>query len=347
MKVIQVGIGGMGNAWLNAVLNSREVEYAGFVEINDSIAEIQAARYRLDRSRIFRSLDEALSAVKADGVIDVTPPQFHKQVSITALEAGIPVLSEKPLADTLDSAQAIVRKANETGVLHMVAQNRRYMLPTQTLKQVIESGQMGRIASVSVEFFKGPHFGGFREGMPYPLIVDMAIHHFDLMRFFLGSDAVSLFGRSWNPPWSWYNGDASASLVVEFDSGIPVSYDGSWCSTGVETAWNGHWRLECENGVILMRDEQVYVQPRRNERRDMGSFWQYQNADLALVPSIQPIYTDQSYLLHEFYKAVTNGHMPATTCQDNIHSLAIVFGALRSFETRGVVRINDMLEGTL
>jgi hypothetical protein len=57
MNVIQVGIGGMGNAWLNAVLNSREVEYAGFVEIDDSIAETQAARYGLDRSCIFRSLN--------------------------------------------------------------------------------------------------------------------------------------------------------------------------------------------------------------------------------------------------------------------------------------------------
>jgi predicted dehydrogenase len=334
-------MGGMGNTWLNAVLNSHEVQYAGFVEINGAIAEAQAERYGLDRARIFRSLDEALSAVQADGVIDVTPPQFHQQVSITALEAGIPVLSEKPLADTLDSARAIVRKANETGVLHMVAQNRRYSVPAQTLKQVIDAGRMGKIASVSVEFFKGPHFGGFRDEMPYPLIIDMAIHHFDMMRFFLGSDAVSLFGRSWNPPWSWYRGDASASLVLDF--GIPVSYDGSWCSTGVETAWNGHWRFECENGVILMRNEQVYVQGRLDERLDLGGFWQYKNDDLTLVPPSQPAYADQAYLLHEFYEAVTNGRRPATTCQDNIRSLAIVFGALRSFETGGVVRLDEML----
>lgn len=341
MRVIQVGIGGMGNTWLNAVLQSQEVEYSGFVEVSDSIAEAQAQRYGLDRASIFRSLEEALATVGADGVIDVTPPQFHPQVSMTALDAGIPVLSEKPLADTLESASAIVRKANETGVLHMVAQNRRYSIPAQTLKQVIDSGRMGSIAAVSVEFYKAPHFGGFREAMPYPLIIDMAIHHFDMMRYFLGSDAETIFGRSWNPPWSWYKGDASASLVLDF--GIPVSYDGSWCSTGVETAWNGHWRFECENGVILMRDEQVYVQARLDARQDMGSFWQYQNADVTPVSPAQPAYTDQAYLLHEFYEAVTNGRRPATTCQDNIQSLAIVFGALRSFETGGVVRVGDMV----
>src|SRR5215213_9784988 len=131
MKVIQVGLGGMGNAWLRAVQNSSEVEYAGFVEINEAIGRAQAEAYHFDSSLIFPSLEAALGAISADGVINVTPPQFHMPVSLTALEAGIPVLSEKPLADTMESAQAIVRKANETGVLHMVAQNRRYTVPAQ------------------------------------------------------------------------------------------------------------------------------------------------------------------------------------------------------------------------
>lgn len=343
MKVIQVGIGGMGSTWLNVVHASTEVEYAGFVEIDDMTAETQAQRYGLDRALIFHSLEEALANVSADGVIDVTPPQFHEQVSITALEHGIPVLSEKPLADTFASAQAIVRKADETGVLHMVAQNRRYSAAAQTLKQVITSGGMGAIASVSVEFFKAPHFGGFREAMPFPLIIDMAIHHFDMMRFFLDADVVSLYGRSWNPSWSWYRGDASASVVLEFSDNQVVSYDGSWCATGLETSWNAHWRFECANGVIVMRDDQVYTQARLDDRVDLGGFWQYKNADLTPVNPVQPQYTDQSYLLHEFYEAVSGRVTPATTCQDNINSLAIVFGVLRSFETRQPVSMSEML----
>ena len=102
------------------------VEYAGFVEVNAKIAAAQTAKYGLDGGKIFRTLDEALAAVEADGVINVTPPQFHREVSLTALEAGVPVLSEKPLADTRESAQDIVDAANRTGVLHMVAQNYRY-----------------------------------------------------------------------------------------------------------------------------------------------------------------------------------------------------------------------------
>ncbi|MEZ4618272.1 MAG: Gfo/Idh/MocA family oxidoreductase [Caldilineaceae bacterium] len=90
MKVVQVGIGGMGNAWLRAVQASSEVEYAGFVEVNDQIAAEQVTKYSLDGTHVYKSLGAALDAVQPDGIINVTPPQFHKAVSIEALERGVP-----------------------------------------------------------------------------------------------------------------------------------------------------------------------------------------------------------------------------------------------------------------
>lgn len=328
MRVVQVGIGGMGQVWLQTVLASEQVAFAGFVEISDAVIEAQTARHNLDRNVIFPTLREALAALKADGVdgvIDVTPPQFHREVSIMALEAGIPVLSEKPLAPTLAEAQAIVDAANRTGVLHMVAQNYRYSIAAQTLKQALDPAVMGAIGAVNVQFFKGPHFGGFREEMAYPLIVDMSIHHFDLMRFLLGDDPVAVYGRSWNPPWSWYRGDASAAAVVQFGNGVTASYNGSWCATGHETTWNGDWRFDCENGVVTLTNDQVWVYP-----RSAGDAPQR-------VDSVPMPHAGQAYLLREFHDAVTTGSTPATTCQDNIKSLGIVCNLLESFARNDVV----------
>jgi predicted dehydrogenase len=319
MKVIQVGLGGMGNAWLRTVLASPTVEYAGFVEINEAIAREQAERYNLDPALIFPSLAAALKAVSAAGVIDITPPQFHQAIATTALDAGLPVLSEKPLAHSRAAAQAIVAKANQSGVLHMVSQNYRYRRIIQTVKRLIDSGELGTVGSVKVDFFKGSHFGGFREEMAYPLIIDMAIHHFDLMRFFLASEPQAIFGRSWNPAWSWFKGDASASVLLTFANQVPVTYTGSWVSQGRETTWNAEWRFECSQGIIGLADDQVYSQ-RPGE---------------AAQP-IEPVamaYQDQAYTLNEFYEAVTQGKPPATTCQDNLKSLSIVFDTVQSFET--------------
>jgi predicted dehydrogenase len=324
MKVIQVGIGGMGNAWLRAVQASPVVEYAGFVEVNETIAAEQVMQYGLDGTRVFRTLGEALAAVDADGLINVTPPQFHQAVSIAALHAGLPVLSEKPLADTFAAAQAIVEAADATGVLHMVAQNYRYRSATQTLKQALTEAGMGAIGGATVEFFRGPHFGGFREEMAYPLIIDMAIHHFDLMRFFLAQDPRAVYGRSWNPPWSWFKGDASAAVTLEFGGGMVVNYAGSWCSQAREISWNGNWRFECTHGVVTMENDQVMTQ-RTGESPQ----------PVAPVPMVRE---GQEYLLHEFYEAVTLGKPPTTTCGDNLKSLAIVFDVVKSFEQGAVVQ---------
>lgn len=319
IRVIQAGLGGMGNAWLRAVQSSDEVTYAGFVEVNQEIAQRQAATYALDPDHIFPTLEEALASVDADGIIVVTPPQFHRDISIAALKAGVAVLTEKPLADTMESARDIVRVAQDTGVLHMVAQNYRYTRVARTIRQALQGRRLGAVSNVAIEFFRGPRFGGFREQMPYPLVVDMAIHHFDLLRFFLGSDPVSVYGKSWNPPWSWFAGDASASLLFTFPRDLHVAYNGSWCSLGRETSWNANWRFDTERGALVVRDDVIMVEQSGQEP--------------SVVPLMPMPRVGQAYLLHEFHDAVTTGMQPATTCQDNVKSLQMVFDSIRSFET--------------
>ncbi len=332
MRVIQVGIGGMGNAWLNAVRRSDVVEFAGFVEINGNIARRQAEVYGLDESRIYASLPAALEAVEAEAVINVTPPQFHREVTVCALEAGLPVLQEKPLAGNLEEARAIAAAAEATGVLCGVAQNYRYLPLSQTIKGVLDSGELGAVAALSVAFYKGPHFGGFREEMAHPLIVDMAIHHFDAMRYFLGSDAAVISARSWNPAWSWYAGDASASAQIGFANGVQASYAGSWCSQALETSWNANWRFECEHGVLLVQDDVVTVQKLLRVGDGPGALVNVhdEGREVPLAPMER---IAQDYLLQEFYDAVAKGGPTGTTAQDNIKTMELVFGVARACDS--------------
>ena len=260
------------------------------------------------------------------------PPQFHREVTVKALEAGLPVLQEKPLAGTIEDARAIAAAADETGVLCSVAQNYRYRPLTQTLKRVLDSGELGAVAAVAVEFYRGPHFGGFREEMAHPLIVDMSIHHFDLMRFFLGSDARTISARSWNPPWSWYAGDASASAQIGFAVGVQAAYTGSWCSQALETSWNANWRFECEGGVLLARDDRVTLQ-RLLRAGDGARALSNQHAEPEDIQLIEMKREGQDYLLQEFYDAVTQGAPTATTAQDNIHTMELIFGVVRACDS--------------
>ena len=340
MKIVQVGIGGMGNAWIKAVQRSSEVEFAGFVEVNEDIVKQQVETYKLDETTVFSTLEEALNHLEVDGIINVTPPQFHKEISFISLDAGVPVLSEKPLAGTLDDARAIVAKANETGVLHTITQNYRYSALAQTVKSILDGGQLGQVGAIHVGFFKGPHFGGFREEMPYPLIIDMSIHHFDMMRFFLDSSPAQLYARSWNPAWSWYKGDASASVDVQFKNGIQVNYVGSWCSQGTETTWNANWRFECEKGVLTIEDDKVYVQLLKDVVKPSEGH-QVSHEPKQEIELVKMERQAQDYLLHEFYEAVTFGKPTGTPAQDNIHTIEFVFGVVQSFDSGAVVKFDS------
>jgi len=338
LKVIQIGIGGMGNTWLTAAQRSPEVEFAGFVEIDDEIARAQSGAYNLDRALIFKSLPQALEQVDADAVINVTPPEYHREICVAALGAGLPVLTEKPLANTLEDARAIVEAADDSGLLCSVAQNYRYRSPTQTIKAVLDSGELGALAAVQAEFYRGPHFGGFREEMAHPLILDMSIHHFDLMRLFIDSDAAAITARSWNPPWSWFNGDASAAAQIEFANGVQASYAGSWCSQAFETSWNANWRFECERGALLLADDRVFLQRLRSVNegaRGLAS----EHKEAREIPLIAMEREGQDYLLHEFCDAVTNGGSAVTTAQDNIHTMEFVFGVMRACDSGLPVRL--------
>jgi predicted dehydrogenase len=218
----------------------------------------------------------------------------------------------------------------------MVTQNYRYTPLAQTVKRVLASGELGAVGAVSIEFYKGPHFGGFREEMPYPLVVDMAIHHFDMLRFFLDSSPQQVYARSWNPSWSWYKGDASASVTATFANGVAAAYTGSWCAQAQETSWNANWRFECANGVLTVEDDAVYMQ-KLTGVESRGSYQHVSNSPKTLVPPVSMERQAQDYLLHEFVEAVTQGKPPITTCQDNIHTIHFVFDVVQSIETGAVV----------
>ena len=325
IEVIQVGVGGMGQTWLRTVAASEEVEYVAWVDVDEQVLEEKCQAYDFSPQHCYTSLQEALESEEADGLINVTPPQYHRAVSCAALDAGLHVLSEKPLADSMESAVDIVECAEEAGVILMVAQNYRHRDLTATLRETLASGRYGAPGQIQVNFFKGPHFGGFREEMDYPLIIDMSIHHFDMMRYILDADPKTVSGYSWNPQWSWFAGDASACLFFTFEKELSVVYNGSWCSTGTQTSWNGDWRIECDQGVILSRDDKVYAGKTESP--------------LERVESKGAMRSNQAYLLHEFYQAVTEGPLPATHGQDNLKSLGMVFGAVEAVRTGKVINL--------
>jgi predicted dehydrogenase len=230
--IVVAGCGGMSNTWLDYVQQRENAEIVGLVDVNLDAAESLAKQRGLNVPT-YTQLSQALEKTNANLVFDITIPAAHKQIVTTALESGCHVFGEKPMAESLEDAKEVLEFSIRTEKKYTVMQNRRFNKQIRAFQRLVSSDVIGKLGSIHADFFLGPHFGGFRDLMKSPLIVDMAIHTFDQARFITGADAVSVYCQEFNPPGSWYDGNASAICIFEMSNGSVFTYRGSWCAEGL------------------------------------------------------------------------------------------------------------------
>jgi predicted dehydrogenase len=328
VRLILVGAGMMGRLWLDIIGRSTDVQLVGVVDLDLSAAERAAETSGLAAVATATTLDEVIGRIAADAVINVTVPAAHAGISTNALLNGLSVLCEKPAAPTVSAALSMVAAAQVSSRLLMVSQSRRYWRNLVALRGQV--AQLGRLGVVECSFFRGPRFGGFRAQMPYPLLEDMAIHHFDLARHVIGEDPLWITSESFNPSWSWYAGDAAAQACAAFANGTRFSYTGSWCSPGLETSWNGRWRISGETGTAIWDGDHPPVA---------------ETVDGTSIPAVAGTGPEElAGALAEFVAAIRDGGVPSGAIHRNVMSLAMVEGAVRSARTGRRVDLADLLD---
>ena len=178
-----------------------------------------------------------------------TIPEVHHKIVTHALKAGCHVFGEKPLADTIENAMDMVKTAKENKKTYSVMQNRRFLKGIRAFESIIAERKIGELGHLDAAFYIEAHFGGFRDVMESPLILDMAIHTFDQARFISECDPVSVYCHEFNPKGSWYKGDASAACIFEMTNDVVFTYNGSWCPKGAITSWESNWRAMGSEGA--------------------------------------------------------------------------------------------------
>jgi predicted dehydrogenase len=340
-RILQVGVGGFGATWLRALERlGEEVQIGALVDLDPVALEQAAALTRVDLDRCYTDLDVALAAAELDVALVVVPPEAHRAVATRCLEAGLPTLVEKPLAGTPQDCEALVAAADRNGRELAVSQNYRYRPVIETARRVLASGRLGPIGQARVEFRLHHDFRGtFRESMEHPLLLDMAVHHFDLVRFVCGLEPRSVAARTWNPPWSQFAGDACAACVFEMQTGARVLYDGCWHPRSQSTDWNCRWLVDCERGVLTLDRDRVCIAEGADPHRPPAA------GDEREVPLVELAHGDQAAVLLDFVAAVRAGRPAPTTAADNLRSLEMVFAAVEAAACGRDVAVDGCLRG--
>jgi len=333
LRIIQVGLGGWGRNWAKTVITqNKDVELVAGV---DAVPEmLSIAQKELTIEHYFTSLDEALNSVDADAILITASLGGHVPVALAALAAGKHVLLEKPFAPSLEEAQRVVAKAEQQKRVLMISQNYRHYPGTQAVQKLIHEGTLGQVGSVHLNFRRYANTPPKGESVHHqlwePLLVDMSIHHFDLMRMLLGQEPTRIICQTWNPTWSNFIEAAEGSALVTFDDGAVVTYSGSWVSTAPQTNWAGEWHIECAGGEIIAtsrgeKPDYVAIRPLGKRLRTLK---------LPEVPLI-----DRHGTLAAFVTAVQTGAEPETSGSNNLRTLALMLAAVKSAHTGDPVHI--------
>lgn len=334
-RALLVGAGGMGRTWAKNLAACDQVTIAGWVDIRPGVAGQAASELGIEVGYTGEDLERALAEIAPDFLVDVTVPEAHHDVTLMALAAGVPVLGEKPMADTLDRARAMVAASERAGTLYMVSQSRRYNNQIRAYRQLIER-RIGPLGILNSDFYIGAHFGGFRDEMAHVLLLDMAIHTLDAARYLSGADPVAVYCEEFNTSWSWYRGAACATALYEMSGGLRYTYRGSWCAEGRHTAWEADWRAVGPYGSAQWDGRSPAAADVVVASEGFHSSFETHTAEL-----VAGEHEGIAGSLRDFLHALDTGATPMGECHDNIKSLAMVFAAIESADTgrRVTIRI--------
>ncbi len=334
-KCIVTGLGGRGRWWTQQVLQRRDVQIAAFVEPDATNRRLAIDQFALDEQAVHASLDDVPASVEVDFVFDITPPAVHHQIAQQVFARGLHLVQEKPLSDDFDHARRTVELGRDAGVRHMVTQNYRFHPCPRTTRRRLDEGLIGRPGQADLRFYMnwadapGSHY----VTEPFMLINDMMVHHFDLLRYVLNADPVSVQAITWNHPWSWLQGDSSHAIVFEYDDGLHATHVSVGCAVGQRTTYWGDWRIEGPGGTITWEHDRMWHTHLHRANEPVHR---------EILPDSVP---DQPVaLVDEFLAAIRENRDPECCAADNLKSLAMVFAAIRSAKEKRRVPLAEFTD---
>jgi len=342
-RFIHIGTGGFGGYWCRTVLSRLvqmgKIALAAAVDINPAHLTNAVNGYGIRPDLCFTDAAEAFRKVKANFAVIVVPPAHHEEMVNLAVAHDMDILSEKPIADSMEASARVYHTVTAAGKKMAVTMSHRFDQDKQTLERMIKSGEYGKLDYLvgrnTWNLRQFPRWGEFRYRIPDALLVEGTVHHFDIMRALTGSNARTVFARTWNPEWSDFQGDAQALLFVEMENGAKVFYEGAKNNASCLNGWvQDYWRAECDKATLEL--------DRRRIRTIAGAVGH--DAVIREIPQHeQPVWMNP-WLAEMFVDWLNGGPEPPNSLRDNIQCAALLFAAIESAHTKQPVDVQAYLK---
>ncbi|SPF53953.1 putative Tat pathway signal sequence domain protein [Candidatus Sulfopaludibacter sp. SbA4] len=292
-----------------------------------------------------------------DAVIVITPSFLHAEVTIAALDRGLPVLCEKPMATKVEDANRMIEASRKSGKLLYIGFQKRLVPTTAKMRELIAAGEIGAIQFVSGNLFRGdwnpaswkytdPKTGvatnwrylTFTEGSA---LLEDGIHEMDTLNWMIASPVVRVTAAGGNNVFKQRETIDNAALIVEYESGVKLSFD--FCLFAAN-AGPGSRRMVIIGSEGVMQPENGRVAIRGRS----GSAVRYvdvvdntpKEATATQVGSAQDPETYKQYLAFE--QSLRTGRPPAVSPEDGKTAIKLMLLAEKSLRTHRIMTWNDL-----
>lgn len=299
-------------------------------------AKAQALADKFAIPRVYSSFDELLGDPRIDIVDLAVPPQEQPGLIRQAARAGKAIMAQKPLAESYEEAEAIVRFCEEAGVLLCVNQNGRYDPAIQAAKAFMDQGYLGKPVFATVELRFKPHWQPYQAASERLMFQFMSIHHLDQFRFWFGMPE-RLYASSARHPEGHYQGEYIGSYILNYANGLIANgWDDGF--TWDEEGFGVFYKIEGTEGVVKMNIGWPAGGPSaiRVYASKLGEEW--------LEPAMAGSWFPGAFghTMGELIRGLATGEEPSISGRSNLGTMALVEACYRSDREQRSVRLCEI-----
>jgi predicted dehydrogenase len=311
----------------------RSVPHARLVAVADvDLERARTVAAELEIDAAYQSVEALASHPGLDAVVIASPPKYHLPAIAAAAAAGKHVFCEKPLALSLDDADAALSAVRKAGVILQVGHMRRYDAPYVAARNRIESGEIGQVAvfkSIGRDQETSPA-GACQVEANGTLFHDSTAHDFDLARWLTGDEIVEVhaYGSTVAIP--------ELKRVDAFDAGVVNLQFASGAIGNIESFMDAKYGYDIRTEIVgtkgtlfvgQLRQTPLVVMTRAGSSHDVIAHWLTRFSEAYLREMV------------DFVETIRQGRVPRVTGQDGWRSLAVAVAAVASFRERRAVPV--------
>lgn len=308
MRVGVIGTGAMGQHHVR-IYSEMDVELVGIADTNEKRVRELANQFNTEAFTNYRNL----LSNDLDAVSIAVPTTLHKEAALAAIEYGIHLLVEKPIADSLESADEIIHAANDAGLKLMVGHIERFNPAVMKLKEIIDSGELGKIVSISTRRV-GPYNPRIRD---VGIIIDIGTHDIDVISFLYDKKVNSVYAIAGSDIHTF---EDHASILLRYDENKAGIIESNWLTPHkirklTAIGLKGVAYLDYMEQTVELHDEE-WIRKAKVERSE-------------------PLKNELKY----FIDAVLNNKEICSSGEDGLHALQVAVAAIDSYKNGRIVEV--------